>query len=246
MNETSDRLPTGPDDTPVNVGVVSSLNLSPRFEVVGVDSRTTQAIRPNHGVQAGTSAPLESGRSGLVSDETSDRLPTESENTSDTSLRRRRFEHGLDQLMVRLLLDLATISQVKAAPTEVQAADANAIRLPVSRSGRALTEDPVGQLAADYKQAGRVKDVAKRIGLKVQIATRAQTEIRSCRFSRRHAPDLGTQDGRLAVARYAREHGTRRAAETYCQNPDDPRSVDSMQRNCRRYLVELGKIDGAR
>jgi hypothetical protein len=50
----------------------------------------------------------------------------------------------------------------------------------------------------------------------------------------------------LTVARFAREHGTRRAAETYCQNPEDQRSVKSMQRNVQRYLVELGKVERAR
>ena len=176
--------------------------------------------------------------------EPSDRLPTDEPQTSDK--RRQRFERNLDALMVRLLLELATVSQVKAAPTDVQAADANSLKLPVSARGKALTEDPVGQLAVDYKRAGQIRDVGKRLSTKVQIATRAQTELRNCRYARRHAPDLGTQDGRLAVARFAREHGTRRAAETYCQNPDDPRSVDSMQRNCRRYLAELKKIEGAR
>jgi hypothetical protein len=180
-----------------------------------------------------------------VSDETSDRLPTESVQTSDTT-KRKQFELRLDQLMVKFLLDLATISQVKAAPTEVQAADANAVRLPVSKSGKALTEDPVGQLAGDYKRAGNIRDLKRRLSLKVQIATRAQTEIRSCRYSRRHAPDLGTQDGRLAVARFAREHGTRRAAETYCHNPDDSRSVKAMQRNVQRYLIELAKVEASR
>jgi hypothetical protein len=160
------------------------------------------------------------------------------------AIRRRQFEQRLDQLMVRFLLQLSTISQVKAAPTELQAADSNAVRLPVSTSGRALTEDPVGQLAAEYKHASGIKDAKKRVSIKVQIATRAQTEIRSCKYSRRHAPDLGTQDGRLAVAAYALEHGTRRAAETYCRNPDDPRSVKSMQRNVQRYLVELKKVRG--
>ena len=170
-------------------------------------------------------------------------LPTETTATSDT-VKRKQFELRLDQLMVRLLLDLATISQVKAAPTEVQAADANAVRLPVSKSGKALTEDPVGQLAEDYKRAGNIRDLKRRISTKVQIATKAQTEIRNCRYSRRHAPDLGTQEGRLAIARFAREHGTRRAAETYCQNPDDPRSVKVMQRNAQRYMVELAKVEG--
>jgi len=172
-------------------------------------------------------------------------LPTEPEQTFDTA-KRKQFELRLDQLMVRLLLDLSTISQVKAAPTEIQAADANAIRLPVSKTGKALTEDPVGQLAADYKHAAQIPFTAKRISVKVQIATRAQTELRMCRYSRRHAPDLGTQDGRLAVAEYALEHGTRRAAETYCQNPDDQRSVKQMQRNVQRYVVELQKIRSAR
>ena len=172
-------------------------------------------------------------------------LPTESAQTSDTA-KRKQFELRLDQLMVKFLLDLATISQVKAAPTEVQAADANAVRLPVSKSGKALTEDPVGQLALDYKRAGNIRDLKRRLSLKVQIATKAQTEIRSCRYSRRHAPDLGTQDGRLAVARFAREHGTRRAAETYCHNPDDPRSVKTMQRNVQRYMIELDKVEASR
>lgn len=177
--------------------------------------------------------------------ETSDRLPTESARTSDT-LRRKHFEQRLDRLMVRLLLDLSTISQVKAAPTEMQAADANAVRLPVGPSGKALTEDPVRQLAGDYKRASQIKDADRRIGTKFYVITQAQGEIRSCRHSRRHAPDLGTQDGRLVVARFAREHGTRRAAETYCQNPEDQRSVKSMQRNVQRYLVELGKVERAR
>jgi len=172
-------------------------------------------------------------------------LPTERGQTSDTA-KRKQFELRLDQLMVKFLLDLATISQVKAAPTEVQAADANAVRLPVSKSGKALTEDPVGQLALDYKRAGNIRDLKRRLSLKVQIATKAQTEIRSCRYSRRHAPDLGTQDGRLAVARFAREHGTRRAAETYCHNPDDPRSVKTMQRNVQRYILELDKVEASR
>jgi len=172
-------------------------------------------------------------------------LPTEPEQTSDTA-KRKQFELRLDQLMVKFLLDLATISQVKAAPTEVQAADANAVRLPVSKSGKALTEDPVGQLALDYKRAGNIRDLKRRLSLKVQIATKAQTEIRSCRYSRRHAPDLGTQDGRLAVAKFAREHGTRRAAETYCHNPDDPRSVKTMQRNVQRYILELDKVEASR
>lgn len=245
MNETSDRLPTGITQSTEDAGRVSSLNLSPRFEVVGVESRTTQAIQPDCKGQVRTSAPLESGRSGMGSEETSDRLPTESSKTSDT-LRRKHFEQRLDRLMVRLLLDLATISQVKAAPTEMQAADANAVRLPVGPSGKALTEDPVGQLAADYKRASHIKDTDRRISTKFHVITQAQGEIRSCRHSRRHAPDLGTQDGRLTVARFAREHGTRRAAETYCQNPEDQRSVDSMQRNCRRYLTELDKIERAR
>jgi len=172
-------------------------------------------------------------------------LPTDDARTSDT-LRRKHFEQRLDRLMVRLLLDLSTISQVKAAPTEMQAADANAVRLPVGPSGKALTEDPVGQLAGDYKRAGHIKDTDRRISTKFHVITQAQGEIRSCRHSRRHAPDLGTQDGRLTVARFAREHGTRRAAETYCQNPEDQRSVKSMQRNAQRYLVELGKVERAR
>jgi hypothetical protein len=172
-------------------------------------------------------------------------LSTDDAQTSDTA-KRKQFELRLDQLMVKFLLDLATISQVKAAPTEVQAADANAVRLPVSKSGKALTEDPVGQLALDYKRAGNIRDLKRRLSLKVQIATKAQTEIRSCRYSRRHAPDLGTQDGRLAVARFAREHGTRRAAETYCHNPDDPRSVKTMQRNVQRYMIELDKVEASR
>jgi len=172
-------------------------------------------------------------------------LPTDDVRTSDT-LRRKHFEQRLDRLMVRLLLDLSTISQVKAAPTEMQAADANAVRLPVGPSGKALTEDPVGQLAGDYKRAGHIKDTDRRISTKFHVITQAQGEIRSCRHSRRHAPDLGTQDGRLTVARFAREHGTRRAAETYCHNPEDQRSVKSMQRNVQRYLVELGKVERAR
>ena len=244
MNETSDKLPTEDVSIPANTGDVSNFNLSPRYNANRGKGRTTQAIGPFDGGHGGTNEPLESSDCRTSRNETSDRLPTNEPQTSDK--RRQRFERNLDALMVRLLLELATVSQVKAAPTDVQAADANALKLPVSARGKALTEDPVGQLAVDYKRAGQIRDVGKRLSTKVQIATRAQTELRNCRYARRHAPDLGTQDGRLAVARFAREHGTRRAAETYCQNPDDPRSVDSMQRNCRRYLAELKKIEGAR
>lgn len=156
------------------------------------------------------------------------------------------FEQRLDKLMVRLLLELATISQVKAAPTNVQAADANALRLPISAQGKALTEDPVGLLAADYKRAAHIADRGKRVSAKVHVATRAQVEIKACKFSRRSTPDLGTQDGRLMVARYAREHGTRRAAEAYCVDPSDSKSIKRMQRNIQRYLQELQRVEAMR
>lgn len=242
MNETSDRLPTGITQSTEDAGRVSSLNLSPRFEVIGVESRTTQAIQPDCKGQERTSAPLESGRSGMGSEETSDRLPTESSKTSDT-LRRKHFEQRLDRLMVRLLLDLATISQVKAAPTEMQAADANALRLPVNAQGKGLTDDPVASLATDYKRAGRIPDQGKRHRLKLQLVRDASRELSGLRYSRKATPDLGTQDGRLHIARHAEKHGTRRAAEAYCSDPDDPKSVERMMRNIRNYRAELQKVN---
>jgi len=172
-------------------------------------------------------------------------LPTERGQTSDTA-KRRQFEQRLDRLMVRVLLDLSTISQVKAAPTELQAADANAVRLPVGPTGRALTEDPVGQLSKDYKRASLVGDACKRLGLKLDLARQAQNELRSCRYARKSTPDLGTQEGRLAVARYAREHGATRAARAYAQNPEDVRSVESMRRAVYKHLDELAKHEGKR
>jgi hypothetical protein len=148
--------------------------------------------------------------------------------------------------MVRVLLDLAMCSQVRAAGSEARAADSNALRLPVNAQGRGLTDDPVGDLAADYKRASLIRVKARRIRTKEQLLNEAEGELRSIRYARRHRPDVGTQEGRLAVARFAREHGTRRAAETYCQDPTDKRSVERMQRNARNYLVELKKVEGAR
>jgi hypothetical protein len=155
-------------------------------------------------------------------------------------------EDKVDRRMVRALLQLATCSQVKAAGTEARAADSNALRLPVNAKGRALTEDPVYGFAADYKRAALIRDKARRLRDKVRLVIEAEGEVRAVKYARVQRPDIGTQEGRLAVARYARKFGTRRAAEAFCQDPNDPKSVDRMQRNARNYLTELAKVEGAR
>lgn len=152
-----------------------------------------------------------------------------------------RIEARADRRMVTLLLDLATCSQVRASGTERQPADANALRLPVNTKGKALGDDPVGDIAANYQRASKVRDARKRLALKLVLVKGAERELHATRYARRKAADLGTQEGRLAVARFAVEHGTRRAALAYALDPSDERSVASMQRNVRRYLVELRK-----
>ena len=155
-------------------------------------------------------------------------------------------EATVDRRMVRALLQLATCSQVKAAGTEARAADSNALRLPVSDKGRALTEDPVTNFAADYKRAALIREHTRRLRAKVRLVIEAEAEVRAVKYARRQRPDIGTQEGRLVVARYARKFGTRRAAEAFCQDPNDPKSVERMQRNARNYINELAKVEGAR
>lgn len=145
--------------------------------------------------------------------------------------------------MVRLLLDLSTVSQIGAAAPEAKAPDANALRLPVNERGKAITDNPVADLAAEYKRASHIKEQKRRVRAKLGFAIEAQTELRAMRYARRGGTDLGTQEGRVKVARFARVHGSRRAAEAWCHNPQDPKSVASMQRNVQRYLLELIKLE---
>lgn len=153
------------------------------------------------------------------------------------------IEAWLDRRMVRVLLELSTTSQVKAVSPETRGADANALRLPVNAQGKGLTDDPVASLATDYKRAGRIPDQGKRHRLKLQLVRDASRELSGLRYSRKATPDLGTQDGRLHIARHAEKHGTRRAAEAYCSDPDDPKSVERMMRNIRNYRAELQKVN---
>lgn len=154
------------------------------------------------------------------------------------------FETRLDNDMQRFVNELATCSQIRAASTSVQSADANALRLPVSESGRALTDDPVGQFQRDYNATNRIPELQRRVEAKTQIAVDAQLELKLNRRARRKAVDIELKEGRLKVARYALTHGTRSAAEAYCLDPQDPKSIKRMQRNVQNYIHELRKVEG--
>lgn len=157
-----------------------------------------------------------------------------------------QLEAEIDGRMQTVLLNLATCSQVRGAAPEARAADSNALHLPVNAQGKALGEDPVGDLGREYAHANRIKGREKRIQIKHSLLERARRELKSTRYSRRKQEDLGTQEGRLNLARFARKMGSRKAAEAYCLDPTDPKSVKSMMRNIQRYLLELNKIEGMR
>lgn len=176
--------------------------------------------------------------------EASDKPPTEAEKTSDRTADLQAFESRLDKDMQRLVDELATCSQIRAASTSVQSADANALRLPVSESGRALTDDPVGQFQRDYNATNRIPELQRRVEAKTRIAVDAQLELKLNRRARRKAVDIELKEGRLKVARYALTHGTRSAAEAYCLDPQDPKSIKRMQRNVQNYIHELRKVEG--
>lgn len=169
----------------------------------------------------------------------SDRLPTDQSETSDKRAGYQAFERKLDTRFKRVAADLDMCSQVRAAGTTVQAADANALRLPVSESGKALTEDPAGAYRRDYAHASRIVGLERRVQAKTAIVAEAELEYKLIHRARRKPEDLGVEDGRLKVARYARTHGTRAAAIAFCLDPSDPKSVERMQRNARNYLKEL-------
>lgn len=239
MNETSDKLPTEDVSIPSNTGDVSNFILSPRYNANRGKGRTTQAIGPFDGGHGGTNEPLESSDCRTSSTETSDRLPTEAQKTSDKRAGYQAFERKLDTRFKRVAADLDMCSQVRAAGTTVQAADANALRLPVSESGKALTEDPAGAYRRDYAHASRIVGLERRVQAKTAIVAEAELEYKLIHRARRKPEDLGVEDGRLKVARYARTHGTRAAAIAFCLDPSDPKSVERMQRNARNYLKEL-------
>lgn len=153
-----------------------------------------------------------------------------------------KLETSIDRRMAFVLLDLSTVSQIRGTTTEMQAADANALRLPVSSNGKGLTEDPCGLLRADYTRAQGIGSENKRIVVKMSLLNQAKAELKHMRFARKGAIDLGTQDGRLEVARFALAHGSRRAAEAFCHDPEDDKSVKHMQRNVQRYMDELKRM----
>lgn len=243
MNETSDKLPTGEHNNPTNSGDVSDFVLSPRFSAKRGEARTVKGISPFQGGQEGTNEPLESSVRQTKHSETSDRLPTEASKTSDTTERYRAFEHYLDGKLDQLLLQLSTCSQVHAAGTTREAADANAVRMPVTESGKAITDDPVGNYSRDYENAERIVELKKRVHAKAQIVHDADLELRLTRRARRKAVDLGVQEGRLIVGRFAKTHGTRAAAIAFCLDPNDPKSVERMQRNARNYIAEVDRVE---
>ena len=157
-----------------------------------------------------------------------------------------QFEAMIDARMQGALTELSTCSQVRSSAPSARAADSNGHGLPVSSQGKALGDDPVGDFGREYRHADRIHDFERRVQTKHALLKAAELELTGTKWSRRKAPDLGLGDGRLEVARFAREHGTRRAAEAYCLDPTDPKSVRNMMRNVQRYVLDLAKIEDAR
>lgn len=173
-------------------------------------------------------------------------ISTAASGSDHSQLSPEQFEAMIDARMQGALDELSTCSQVRSSAPSARAADSNGHGLPVSSQGNALGDDPVGDLGRDYRRADRIYDFERRVQHKHSLLKAAELELTSTKWSRRKAPDLGLGDGRLEVAKFAREHGTRRAAEAYCFDPTDPKSVRNMMRNVQRYVIELDKIEKAR
>jgi len=172
-------------------------------------------------------------------------ISTAASGSDHSQLSPEQFEAMIDARMQGALDELSTCSQVRSSAPSARAADSNGHGLPVSSQGNALGDDPVGDLSRKYRRADRIYDFERRVQQKYWLLKEAEFELSSTKWARRKASDLGG-NGRLEVAKFAREHGTRRAAEAYCLDPTDPKSVRNMMRNVQRYVIELDKIEKAR
>lgn len=233
MAETSDRLPTGDHESPVNTGRVPDLRLSPRFTAGRVKSRTTLAIRPESGGQTGTNAPRVSGRFAVASDETSDRLPTEPPKTSDTA----GHQHGGNeaatlhrQLDERIRLRLA---QLEVLPGPVsgkgveQSSQSSERGLPISWTGHAKGVDQDNVFVFRLR-VSRAKSIRAKAGVLKDLNTAIQTVTVSRRKGRPEF-DLSVKEGRIAAGRLAQDHGVKWACQALGGVPD---------RTMRRYRDE--------
>lgn len=172
-----------------------------------------------------------------------DHSKTTTSERPDHNIELAALERRADARMNAHMLTLATISQVKSTSTETQAPDSQAIRIPVSDEGKALTEDPAGDLTRQYEQANKIGQPVKRVTVKLGLVKRADQEITQCRYARKGHTDLGTQDGRLHLARFAITHGVTVAAIAHCIDPDSRKSVNSMRVQIHGYIRELKKYE---
>lgn len=242
MADTSDRLPTSDTESPAVVGRVPDLRLSPRLAASRVESRTTLEIRPESRGQTGTNAPRVSGRFGVVSDETSDRLPTEPSRTSDTAGHRHGGEAASTlhrQLDHRLRLRLAQLEVLPGAISGkgVEQTSASSEKsLPITLSGKAKGVDPESDVYLFRLRIERAHSVkAKAAVLKDLIA--ARDAIIVSRRKGRPEFDLSVKEGRIAAGQLAETHGVRWACQALGGVPE---------RTMRRYRDEArrsGKAD---
>ena len=246
MLETSSEPHPRGSETVAAIDVSSNVNLSPRLNVETDETRTALGFSPFDGGNTGTNEPNELGVSVEGQTETSSGPHPKPHPDLIRADQVAELETSIDRRMAFVLLDLSTVSQIRGTTTEMQAADANALRLPVSSNGKGLTEDPCGLLRADYTRAQGIGSENKRIVVKMSLLNQAKAELKHMRFARKGAIDLGTQDGRLEVARFALAHGSRRAAEAFCHDPEDDKSVKHMQRNVQRYMDELKRLGAKR